>query len=454
MQGVQLDSNNIGQMYSSLKKIAQNVREKQRPILIECKTFRTRAHEESSSIKHIHKSLIQEWKQKDPLLQLEKHLLENQLILQPEIDAIKATFKNKIDTSFKQALQAEPATAKTTNLNIFAPFKTKPKKPNNSLSSNLRFIDAITDAHFLAMRRFHNLILIGQDIGEHGGVFKVSQGLIEEFGEERIRDTPICESTVIGASLGLSINGYKSIIEMQFADFISCAFSQLVNNLAKSYFRTGVNADVVIRMPTGASIKAGPFHSQSNEATFFHIPGLKIVYPSSPYDAKGLLLSSIEDPNPVLFFEHKALYRKIKQNIPTSYYTIEIGKAKFLQEGKDISIITYGLGVIWAEEILTELPNISANILDLRTLMPLDKESIKTCLQKAPKVLILHEDNLSGGIAAEISALICENFFEYLDAPIIRCASMDTPIPFAQDLEEHYLAKRKLKDKIQALINY
>ena len=240
---------------------------------------------------------------------------------------------------------------------------------------------------------------------------------------------------------------------MQFADFVSCGFNQIVNNLAKSHYRWGQNADVVVRMPTGAGSGAGPFHSQSNEAWFFHTPGLKIVYPSSPYDAKGLLNAAIEDPNPVLYFEHKLLYRSVSEEIPDDYYTLPIGKANLVTEGQEISIITYGMGVQWAKELCREL-TVEADILDLRTLLPWDKEAVKTSVLKTGKVLLVNEDTLTGSISAEIAAWIGENCFSSLDAPVMREGSLDTAVPFSKNLEENFLPWERMKNKIRALIEY
>jgi 2-oxoisovalerate dehydrogenase E1 component len=304
------------------------------------------------------------------------------------------------------------------------------------------------------MQQHPNLILMGQDIAEYGGAFKITEGFVEEFGKERVRNTPLCESAIVGAALGLSLEGYKSVMEMQFADFVTDGFNQVVNNLAKIHYRWGQNADVVIRMPTGGGVGAGPFHSQSNEAWFVHTPGLKVVYPSSPEDAKGLLIAAINDPNPVMFFEHKALYRSVTGNVPEEYYEIEIGKAKVVSAGEDVSIITYGAGVHWAVEYAEAHPEISTHIVDLRTLLPLDYPAIKEAVKATGKILILHEDTMIGGIGGEISAWINENCFEWLDAPVMRCASLDTPVPFNLELEKNFLAKSRLHEVIQKLINY
>ena len=304
------------------------------------------------------------------------------------------------------------------------------------------------------MERFDNLVLMGQDIAEYGGVFKITEGFVEKFGKERVRNTPICESAILGAGLGLSIAGIKSMVEMQFADFVTEGFNQIVNNLAKTHWRWGQHADVVVRLPTGAGSAAGPFHSQSNEAWFFHTPGLKIVYPSNPFDAKGLLCAAIEDPNPVLYFEHKLLYRSIKSQIPNDYYTIRIGQAKKVVEGNDLSIITYGMGVHWAKEILAQMPEVSADLIDLRTLLPWDTEMVGESVHKTNRVLIVHEDTLTGGIGSEIGAWIAENCFRFLDAPVMRIGSLDTPIPFAPTLEQNFLPKGRLKEAIERLLKF
>jgi len=296
--------------------------------------------------------------------------------------------------------------------------------------------------------------LMGQDIAEYGGAFKITEGFVDEFGKERVRNTPLCESAIIGASLGLSLQGYRSMIEMQFADFVTMGFTQIVNNLAKIHYRWGQPANVVIRMPCGAGVGAGPFHSQTNEAWFVHTPGLKVVYPSTPADAKGLLIAAINDPNPVLFFEHKALYRSVSGDVPTEYYETEIGKARHVRSGEDVTIITYGQGVIWAEEYAAAHPEISIDILDLRTLLPLDYDAIRAAVARTGRVLVLHEDTLTGGIGGEIAAWIGEHCFELLDAPVLRCASLDTPVPFNTELENNFLAKSRLGETVVKLLRY
>ncbi|MEN9914843.1 MAG: hypothetical protein RL528_1607 [Bacteroidota bacterium] len=455
MNAIQVDGNNILEVIRTVRKINEEIRENPKPYLLELMTFRMRGHEESSGTKYYPEGLQDEWAKKDPVLNFELYLLEQGILTKESIEEIKKTFKDEIQAGFDIA-NAEEAIIPNIELelaDIYAPFKQEVQKPNGPLVEK-RFIDAIQDALIQSMERYPDLILMGQDIAEYGGAFKVTEGLLEKFGKERVRNTPLCESAILGASLGLSISGMKAMVEMQFADFVTCGFNQIINNLAKINWRWGQNADVVVRMPTGAGTAAGPFHSQSNEAWFFHTPGLKILYPSNPYDAKGLLNAAIEDPNPVLFFEHKGLYRSIKEEIPSDYYTVEIGKAAIVSEGKDFTIITYGAGVHWAKEALTKFPDTSAEIIDLRTLLPLDTESIFTAVKKTGKVIVLHEDCMMGGIGGELAALISENCFEYLDAPVIRVASLDTPVPFAVALEEQFLPKERLISAISSLLNY
>jgi 2-oxoisovalerate dehydrogenase E1 component len=455
MNAIQVDGNNILEVIRTVRKINEEIRENPKPYLLELMTFRMRGHEESSGTKYYPEGLQDEWAKKDPITNFELYLLEEGVLTKESIEEIKKTFKIEIQAGFDTA-NAEAAIIPNIELelaDIYAPFKQEVQKPNGPLVEK-RFIDAIQDALIQSMERYPDLILMGQDIAEYGGAFKVTEGLLEKFGKERVRNTPLCESAILGASLGLSISGMKAMVEMQFADFVTCGFNQIINNLAKINWRWGQNADVVVRMPTGAGTAAGPFHSQSNEAWFFHTPGLKILYPSNPYDAKGLLNAAIEDPNPVLFFEHKGLYRSVKEEIPSDYYTVEIGKSAIVSEGKDFTIITYGAGVHWAKEALKKFPDTSAEIIDLRTLVPLDTECIYTAVRKTGKVIVLHEDCMTGGIGGELAALISENCFEFLDAPVIRVASLDTAVPFAVDLEKQFLPQERLNEAISKLLNY
>jgi 2-oxoisovalerate dehydrogenase E1 component len=456
IEGLSIDGNNVLEVYDTVSTIAEDLRRQPRPVLLECRTFRMRGHEEASGVKYVPKTLMEEWAKKDPVENFERYLLEEGIVDEQFIDVTKKNLKKEIDDGLTVAFE-ETHPKPNTELelqDVYAPFVPDVINPVNEKKSEKRFIDAITDGLRQSMERFENLVLMGQDIAEYGGVFKITEGFVEKFSKHRVRNTPICESAIVGAGLGLSIKGMKSMVEMQFADFVTEAFNQIVNNLAKSYWRWGQCADVVIRMPTGAGTAAGPFHSQSNEAWFFHTPGLKIVYPSNPYDAKGLLCAALEDPNPVMYFEHKSLYRALKGVIPDDYYTIEIGKASIVKKGSQICIITYGMGVHWAKEILSELPEVDAAILDLRTLLPWDKEAVAEMVKTTNRVLILHEDTLTGGIGAEISAWISENYFGYLDAPVMRLGALDTAIPFAPTLEQNFLPKSRLKSKIEELLKF
>ena len=455
MEAVQVDGNNVLEVYHTVRKLAKSMREKPRPVLLECITFRMRGHEEASGTKYIPKELFEVWGRKDPLNNYENYLLEEGALTENIIQQYRAEIKEEIEKGLETAFveQAPKPDTKLELQDMYAPFEFKEVQPTGK-TSNKRFIDAISDGLRQAMQKHSNLVLMGQDIAEYGGVFKITEGFVQEFGKDRVRNTPLCEAAIVGTGFGLSINGHKAMVEMQFADFVTEGFNQIVNNLAKSHYRWGQNADVVVRMPTGAAVAAGPFHSQSNEAWFFHTPGLKIAYPAFPYDAKGLILTAFEDPNPVMFFEHKALYRSISEDIPDDYYTLEFGKAKLLKEGKDVSIITYGLGVHWALEILNNNPDISADLVDLRTLLPLDKETIINSVKKTGRALILHEDTLTGGIGGELAAIISEHCFEYLDAPVIRSASLDTPVPMSSDLEWNFLPKARFEKQLLELLNY
>lgn len=462
MEGVQIDGNNILAVYDTIKGVREYCIKNQKPYLIECITFRMRGHEEASGTKYVPKEMFEEWNEKDPIKNYERYLIEEKVITELSVADIRNEIKDHIESELKIAFEEKNIIPDTNDelKDIYAPILNKGITKNNDRFSSLpgdrglKFFEAIKEALHQSMQQYPNLILMGQDIAEYGGAFKITEGFAEEFGKERVRNTPLCESAIVGAALGLSLEGYKSVMEMQFADFVTVGFNQIVNNLAKIHYRWGQNADVVIRMPTGGGVGAGPFHSQSNEAWFVHTPGLKVVYPSSPEDAKGLLIAAINDPNPVLFFEHKGLYRSVTGEVPEEYYEIEIGKAKVFREGEDISIITYGAGVRWAIEYAEKNLDISIQILDLRTLLPLDYKAIKEAVRSTGKILILHEDTLTGGIGGEISAWINEHCFEWLDAPVMRCASLDTPIPFNLELEKNFMASSRLHQYVQNLINY
>lgn len=455
MDGLTIDGNNVVEVYKTVKKLAEDIRENPRPVLLECITFRMRGHEEASGTKYVPKELFEEWEKKDPIKTYESFLFQQGILNDDIKEKFRKEIKDEIETGVEQVF-VEPEIIPNTQVelnDVYVPYIQKITPPT-SAATEKRFVDAISDGLNQAMQKYPELILMGQDIAEYGGVFKVTEGFVERYGKQRVRNTPLCESAIIGTGLGLSIKKMKSVIEMQFADFVTSGFNPIVNNLAKIYYRWGQNADVVIRMPTGAGVGAGPFHSQSNEAWFFHTPGLKIVYPAFPEDAKGLLLAAIEDPNPVMFFEHKALYRSVSGLVPDGYYTTEIGKARLVKQGNDVSIITYGFGVHWALEILNQHPEVSADLIDLRTLVPLEMESVLQSVMKTGKVIILHEDTLTGGIGAEISAKINETCFAYLDAPVVRSASLDTPVPFASALEWNFLPKKRFEKQLLDLLAY
>jgi len=460
IEGRTIDGNNVLEVYHTINELATDMRENPRPVLLECMTFRMRGHEEASGVKYVPQHLFDEWKERDPITNFENFLLREELLTPEQIQVIKSGFTTLIDVEIEKVF-SEPdiiPNAETELADMYKPYKFSTLQPPIAIGANIttnrRYIDAISDGLRQGMQKHRNLVLMGQDIAEYGGAFKITQGFVEEFGKGRVRNTPICESGIVGAAMGLSINGYKSVVEMQFADFVTCAFNQVINNLAKTHYRWAENVDVVVRMPTGAGTGAGPFHSQSNEAWFTKTPGLKVVYPAFPSDAKGLLLAAIDDPNPVIYFEHKYLYRSISEDIADDFYTVEIGKAKVVQEGTDASIITYGLGVHWALDYAKANSDLSIEIIDLRSLQPWDKEAVEASVKKTGRVLILHEDTLTSGFGGEIAAHLAEHCFTHLDAPILRCASMDTAIPMNKALEDQFLAKARLGEMMERLLSY
>ncbi len=455
MESYIIDGNNILEVYTKLSDIAESVRKQPRPVLLEFKTFRMRGHEEASGVKYVPIELIEEWGKRDPIENYKEYLLA-QGVLSEEYDAeIRIEIKAEIDEHYQTA-SAEPiieANLEQELSDVYAPFHFAEIYPTSE-KANIRFIDAISEGLKQSFEKHPNLVIMGQDIAEYGGAFKITEGFVEAFGKDRIRNTPICESAIVSAAMGLSINGFKAIVEMQFADFVSTGFNPIVNYLAKNHYRWDEKADVVVRMPCGAGVQAGPFHSQTNEAWFTKTPGLKVVYPAFPYDAKGLLATAINDPNPVLFFEHKALYRSVYQDVPKDYYTLSLGKASLLKEGEDITIVSFGAGVHWALEVLDKNPDIKADLLDLRSLQPLDTQAIYDSVKKTGKLIILQEDSLFGGIASDISALVTEHCFEHLDGPVRRVASLETPIPFTKNLEDQYLPKNRFEKELKDLLAY
>lgn len=450
-----IDGNNIVEVFNKLTQLRAEMIENPHPVLLEFKTFRMRGHEEASGTKYVPQELMDEWAAKDPVANYRKYLTEQGILTTEFDEALHSEIKQEIDENLAIA-NAEPEIIPTYSgeLNdVYKPYQHEEVNPS-STSENIRFIDAIRNGLNQSMQRHKNLVIMGQDIAEYGGAFKITDGFVELYGKGRVRNTPICESAVVSAGMGLSINGYKAIVEMQFADFVSTGFNPIVNLLAKSHYRWGENADVVVRMPCGGGTQAGPFHSQTNEAWFTKTPGLKVVYPAFPYDAKGLLNTSINDPNPVLFFEHKQLYRSVYQDVPEDYYTIPLGKAALLKEGSAITIIAFGASVHWALNTLAQNPEIQADLIDLRTLQPLDRETIFASVKKTGKVIIYQEDTLFGGIASDISALIMEECFQYLDAPVKRVASLDSPIPFTKALEDQFLPKNRFEEVLLELLQY
>ena len=455
MESHVIEGNNVMEVFSKLDTIAKSVRLNPRPVLIEFKTFRMRGHEEASGTKYVAQELLDAWAEKDPISNFEIYLLQEKVITETEIEDFKAAYKKEIQDGLQTASE-EPAIIpdlETELADVYKSFEYKETKPTSNQETK-RLIDAISDGLRQSMEVHPDLVIMGQDIAEYGGVFKITENFVEQFGKARVRNTPICESAIVEAAMGLSIAGIKSVVEMQFADFVSSGFNPVVNYLAKSHYRWGQAADIVVRMPCGAGVAAGPFHSQTNEAWFTKTPGLKVIYPAFPYDAKGLLATAINDPNPVLFFEHKALYRSIRHEVPTDYFTLPFGVASTLKKGTDVTIISYGAAVHWALETLEKHPHISADLIDLRSLQPLDFEAILASVKKTNKAIIVQEDSLFGSIASDISSQLMEQAFEFLDAPVKRVASIETPIPFASQLEQQYLAKRTFEHELMELLAY
>ena len=449
-----IDGNNIVEVYSKVRELAMSLRANPRPVLLEFKTFRMRGHEEASGTKYVPKEILNQWSLKDPIENFQAYLKSINILSEAEEVDFKQLFSREIDTNLAAAFQEEAIISSLDKEldDVFKPFEIQELRPGNK-TSKIRLVDAISKGLYQSMERFEELVIMGQDIASYGGVFKITEGFMDAFGKERVRNTPICESSVIEAAYGLSVKKIKSVVELQFGDFVSSGFNPVVNLLAKSYYRWGQEADIVLRMPCGAGVQAGPFHSQTNEAWFTKTPGLKVVYPAFPYDAKGLLCASIEDPNPVLFFEHKQLYRSVYQDVPDDYYTIPLGQAALIKEGDEVTIISYGAGIHWALSTLEKL-DIAADLIDLRTLQPLDEACIYASVKKTGKVIILQEDSIFGGVASDISAMISENCFEYLDAPVIRVAAPMMPIPFAKNLEDIYLPNKRFETALKDLLDY
>ncbi|MGB7394887.1 MAG: dehydrogenase E1 component subunit alpha/beta [Pricia sp.] len=455
MKSYTIDGNNVLEVYHQVNALCEQMRQNPEPVLLEFQTFRMRGHEEASGTKYVPDALMEEWAAKDPISNYETFLIDEGILNAIKIDLLRAEIESEINEHLSLAFEeGEMKSDGSKELSgVYQKFDYKELKPNEH-TENIRLVDAISQGLRQGMEKHDNLVLMGQDIADYGGVFKVTEGFIQVFGKDRVRNTPICESGIVETAMGLSINGMKAVVEMQFADFASSGFNPIVNYIAKSHYRWGEKADVVIRMPCGGGVGAGPFHSQTNEAWFTKVPGLKVAYPAFPYDAKGLLATAIDDPNPVLFFEHKGLYRSIYQDVPTDYYTLPFGKASLLREGGQITIVSYGAGIHWALETLEKHPDIEADLIDLRTLSPLDMVSIYTSVEKTGKLIILQEDSLFGSISSDISALVMENRFEYLDGPIKRVASLETPVPFSKNLENIYLPRERFVTALTELLSY
>jgi len=456
IEGRIIDGNNILEVYTKVNELCKALRKRPRPVLLEFKTFRMRGHEEASGTKYVPGKLMAQWAKKDPISNFEAFLLKEGVLDEGKIEKLRAQITDEINKGLERAQAEDPVVFKEhKELNdVFQKSDNPSIPPSKDTTKNIRLVDAISEGLRQSMEKHQELIIMGQDIAEYGGVFKITEGFIKDFGRSRVRNTPICESVIVSTAMGLSINAMKSVVEMQFADFVSSGFNPIINYLAKVHYRWGQNADVVIRMPCGGGVGAGPFHSQTNEAWFTKTPGLKVVYPAFPADAKGLLAQSINDPNPIMFFEHKGLYRSIYGDVPEAYYTLPLGKAHTISKGNDITIVSYGMGVHWAMEVLEKYPEGTAELIDLRTLVPLDKESIYQSVQKTGRLIIVQEDTLFGGIASDISALVTEHCFEYLDAPIKRVASLDTPVPFAKNLENGFLAKNRFEEALKDILAY
>lgn len=455
MEAIQVDGNNLLEVYQTITDLRASMLENPRPVLLEMLTFRMRGHEEASGTKYVPKELMEQWASKDPVKNYEDFLLRTGVLQTDQKEQIYQQIKAEIDEHWQKTAEEPSIKASLSEeLNdVYQDFDYQEVTPKEKIE-NIRLIDAIQQGLSQSMERYPELVLMGQDIAEYGGAFKITEGFVEKFGKARVRNTPICESIIVSTAMGLSINQMKAMVEMQFADFVSTGFNPIVNYLAKVHYRWLQNADVVIRMPAGAGVQAGPFHSQTNEAWFTKTPGLKVVYPAFPYDAKGLLNTAFQDPNPVIFFEHKALYRSVYQEVPTDYYTLPFGKASLVKEGDQVTIITFGAGVHWSLEVLANNTSIQADLLDLRTLQPMDWDAIKQSVQKTGKVLVLVEDTLFGSVASDIAATIMEECFEYLDAPVVRVGSLETPIPFVKVLEDQYLAKNRLQQSLLDLLAY
>jgi 2-oxoisovalerate dehydrogenase E1 component len=461
MPGRIVDGNDLLAVYAEVSAAAEMARRGEGPTLLELKTFRMRGHEEASGIDYVPEALRREWAAKDPIARYERLLTEAGVLSETEREAIHAAYRRRIDALVTETLAApSPRSTPEHKLeDVFAPSRLRPSPPSAEAERQAperRYVDAISEGLRLAMRRDPRVVLLGQDIAEYGGVFKVTKGLTEEFGKERVRNTPIIESGAVGAALGLALGGFVPMVELQFGDFITCGFNQIVNNLAKTHFRWGAPVPVVLRAPVGGGVGAGPFHSQNVEAWFTGVAGLKILAPATPYDAKGLLLAAFEDGNPVLYLEHKLLYRSLRGPVPEGHYTLPIGRARLAREGDHATVVTYGVGVHWALEAAAKLADegFSIEVVDLRSLLPWDEEAVIASVRKTGRALVLHEAPLFGGHGGELAATIGHRAFEWLDAPVMRLGALDTPIPFSPELEAQHSPRGRLLPMLRELLRY
>ncbi len=456
IEGIRINGNNVLDVYETITHLALRARRERKPFMVEAMTFRRRGHEEASGVAYVPKELIEDWERKDPVTNFETWLLAEGIITSEDIQRIRATHKQAIDDAVEHMMSApEPVPNIQVELaDVYAPATPVWNALPEEAGPERRFVDALSEGLRQGMEDNPKLVIMGQDVGHYGGVFKVTDGFADRFGSKRVRNTPLCEAAVLGSALGLAVRGVPSVVEMQFADFVSEGFNQIVNNLAKTHYRWGLPVNTTVRMPTGGGVAAGPFHSQSTEGWFTQVPGLKVVYPATPYDAKGLLLTALQEPNPVMFYEHKFLYRSVRGLVPEEAYGIPFGKARIARRGSGGTIITYGLGVHWATEIANALAEYDLEVIDLRTLIPWDQEAVFASVQKTGRCLVLHEATLTGSFGAEIATVISENQFGMLDAPVMRCASLDTPVPFNKGLEEQFMAKSRLREKIEQLMKY
>jgi 2-oxoisovalerate dehydrogenase E1 component len=465
MPGQLVDGNDVLAVREAVAHAAERARAGKGPTLLEAKTFRMRGHEEASGNDYVPAEQIAAWVARDPIVRFEARLDQQGTLGRDERDALRAELRAEVDRLVADALAA-PAPASTAEAELTgvyagpAPLRRSapapappPDGPGAGDGGEMRYVDAISDALWVALQADDRVLILGQDIAEYGGVFKVTEGLAAEFGRDRVRNTPIIESGALGAALGLALDGFRPIVELQFGDFVSCGFNQLVNNLATTHYRWGAPAPVVVRAPIGGGLGAGPFHSQNVEGFFCHVPGLKVVAPATPADAKGLLLAALDDGNPVLVLEHKRLYRSARGPVPAGHHTVPIGRAHVARPGRDATIVTYGAGVQWALDAVDAL-GADVEVVDLRSLQPWDRATVLDSVRKTSRALVVHEAPLTGGFGGEIAATISDEAFAWLDAPVRRVGGLDTPIPFAPTLEAVWSPATRVESALRDLLAF